>query len=131
MTTENLQIISDMIAMAKADNHLHEREYKFILAVAKRLEVSKQEVDELIKNPLQKMVFSTELQRITQFHRLLLVMNIDEQTQFVEVDALRNYGLRLGIRPEAVEQILSEMGDYDNKLIPSERLAEIFKRFYN
>ena len=131
MTTENLQIISDMIAMAKADSHLHEREYHFILEVAKRLEISKDAVDELIKNPLQEMVFSTELQRITQFHRLLLVMNVDEQTHFVEIDALRNYGLKLGIRPEAVEQILGEMGNYDGKLIPSERLVEIFKRFYN
>ena len=77
------------------------------------------------------MVFSTELQRITQFHRLLLVMNVDEQTHFIEIDALRNYGLKLGIRPEALEQILGEMGNYEGKLIPSERLVEIFKRFYN
>lgn len=131
MNTENLQIISDMLAMAKADQTIHEREYDFILVVAERMGVSKTEVDALLENPQEQMVYKTELQRITQFHRLLLVMNIDEETHFVEIDALRNYGLKLGIRPEAIEQILNEMGDHQNKMIPSERLVEIFKRFYN
>lgn len=131
MNSENLQIISDMLLMAKADKHLHEREYDFILVVARRMGISKDEVDALIKNPQDKMVYKTEMQRLTQFHRLLLVMNVDEETQFVEIDMLRNYGLKLGIRPEAVQQILSEMADYRHKMIPSHRLVEIFKRFYN
>ncbi|AWH72746.1 hypothetical protein DCS32_00725 [Dokdonia sp. Dokd-P16] len=131
MNSENLQIISDMLLMAKADNHLHEREYDFILMVAKRMGISKDEVDALVKSPQDKMVYKTEMQRLTQFHRLLLVMNVDEETQFVEIDTLRNYGLKLGIRAEAVQQILSEMGDYEHKMIPSHRLVEIFRRFYN
>ncbi|WP_405223683.1 TerB family tellurite resistance protein [Dokdonia sp. Asnod1-B02] len=131
MNSENLQIISDMLLMAKADNHLHEREYDFILMVARRMGISKDEVDALVKSPQDKMVYKTEMQRLTQFHRLLLVMNVDEETQFVEIDTLRNYGLKLGIRAEAVQQILSEMGDYEHKIIPSYRLVEIFKRFYN
>ncbi|WP_298327090.1 TerB family tellurite resistance protein [uncultured Dokdonia sp.] len=131
MNSENLQIISDMLLMAKADNHLHEREYDFILMVARRMGISKDEVDALVKSPQDKMVYKTEMQRLTQFHRLLLVMNVDEETQFVEIDTLRNYGLKLGIRAEAVQQILSEMGDYEHKIIPSHRLVEIFKRFYN
>ena len=120
-----------MLLMAKADNHLHEREYDFILMVARRMGISKDEVDALVKSPQDKMVYKTEMQRLTQFHRLLLVMNVDGETQFVEIDTLRNYGLKLGIRAEAVQQILSEMGDYEHKIIPSHRLVEIFKRFYN
>ena len=120
-----------MIALAKADNVLHEREYEFILAVAERLGLSKTEVDHLLESPLALNVPKTELQRITQFHRLVLLMNVDQETHFVEVDAIRNYGLRLGIRSEAIEQILGEMGDHENKLMPADRLVEIFKRFYN
>ncbi len=131
VSTEKKQIISDMIGLAKADNVLHEREYEFILAVAARLGLSKTEVDTINANPLKISVLSTELQRITQFHRLLLLMNVDQETHFTELDALRNYGLKLGIRPEAIEQILNEMEDHENKMIPSTRLVEIFKRFYN
>ncbi len=131
VSTEKKQIISDMIGLAKADNVLHEREYEFILAVAARLGLSKTEVDTINANPLKVSVLSTELQRITQFHRLLLLMNVDQETHFTELDAIRNYGLKLGIRPEAIEQILNEMEDHENKMIPSTRLVEIFKRFYN
>lgn len=131
MSTEKKQIISDMIGLAKADNVLHEREYEFILSVAARLGLSKSDVDTLHANPLKVSVLSTELQRISQFHRLLLLMNVDQETHLTELDALRNYGLKLGIRPEAIEQILGEMDDHENKMIPSDRLVEIFKRFYN
>ena len=131
MSIEKKQIISDMIGLAKADNVLHEREYEFILAVAARLGLSKTEVDTINANPIKVSVLSTELQRITQFHRLLLLMNVDQETHFTELDAIRNYSLKLGIRPEAIEQILNEMEDHENKMIPSERLVEIFKRFYN
>lgn len=131
MKNEKHQIISDMIALAKADNTVHEREYEFILAVAVRLGVDRKEVDHLFENPLSPVVAKTELERITQFHRLLLLMNVDQETHVIEIDAIRNYGLQLGIRPEAIEQILGEMGQYENKMMPSTRLVEIFKRFYN
>jgi len=128
---EKKQIISDMIALAKADKVLHEREYNFIIAVAERLGLTKADVDEIHENPLDLNVLTTEIQRITQFHRLLLLINVDQETHFAEIDALRNYGLKLGIRPEAIEQILNEMEDHENNIIPSDRLVEIFKRFYN
>ncbi|MBE15619.1 MAG: TerB family tellurite resistance protein [Dokdonia sp.] len=131
MKNEKHQIISDMIALAGADKKIHEREYEFILVVASRLGVERVEVEHLFKHPLKAVVAKTELERITQFHRLLLLMNVDDHTHVVEVDALRNYGLQLGIRPEAIEQILSEMNDYEHKMIPSSRLVEIFQRFYN
>lgn len=131
MDIEKKQIISDMIALAKADNKLHEREYDFILAVAGRLGLSKEDVDQIHANPSKVNVLTTEMQRITQFHRLLLLMNVDQEIHDEEMDALRNYGLKLGIRPEAIEQVLNEMKEYENNMIPSTRLIEIFKRFYN
>ena len=131
MSVEKHQILSDMIRLAMVDNKLDEREYDFISSVAQRLAVSEEELAALIVNPLSTGVFKTELERITQFHRLILLMNVDQETHIAEVDALRNYGLKIGIRPEAIEQVFNEMGDYEDKMIPSERLVEIFSRFYN
>lgn len=131
MSIEKHQILSDMIRLAMADNKLDQAEYDFISAVAVRLEVSQEEVEQLIENPIAGGVFKTELERITQFHRLVLLMNVDQETHIAEIDALRNYGLKMGIRPEAIEQVLNEMGDYEDKVIPTERLVEIFSRFYN
>lgn len=131
MSKEKHQILSDMIRLAMVDEKLDQSEYDFISAVASRLEVTQEEVEALIKNPIPGGVFKTELERITQFHRLVLLMNVDKETHYAEVDALRNYGLKIGIRPEAIEQVFNEMGDYEDKMIPSERLVEIFSRFYN
>lgn len=131
MSAEKHQILSDMIKLALVDNKLDEREYDFINSVAQRLGVPQEELAELIVSPLSRGVYKTELERITQFHRLVLLMNVDQETHIAEVDALRNYGLKIGIRPEAIEQVFNEMGDYEDKMIPSERLVEIFSRFYN
>lgn len=131
MSVEKHQILSDMIRLAMVDNKLDEREYDFISSVAQRLAVSEEELAALIVHPLSTGVYKTELERITQFHRLILLMNVDKETHIAEVDALRNYGLKIGIRPEAIEQVFNEMGDYEDKMIPSERLVEIFSRFYN
>lgn len=131
MSAEKHQILSDMIKLALVDNKLDEREYDFISSVAQRLGVPQEELAALIVSPLSTGVYKTELERITQFHRLVLLMNVDQETHIAEVDALRNYGLKIGIRPEAIEQVFNEMGDYEDKMIPSERLVEIFSRFYN
>jgi len=131
VNVEKHQILSDMIRLAMVDNKLDEREYDFISSVAQRLGVTQEEVEDLLKNPVPSGVFKSELERITQFHRLVLLMNVDQETHIAEVDALRNYGLKIGIRPEAIEQVFNEMGDYENKVIPNERLIEIFSRFYN
>ena len=131
MNTEKHQILSDMIRLAMADDKIDQAEYNFISAVAARLGVTQEEVEDLIKSPIESGVFRTELERITQFHRLVLLMNVDQVTHIAEVDTLRNYGLKMGIRPEAIEQVLTEMGDYENKVIPNDRLIEIFSKFYN
>ncbi len=131
MSLEKHQILSDMIRLAMADNKIDQTEYDFISAVAARLEVPQEEVEDLIQNPVPSGVFKTELERITQFHRLVLLMNVDQETHVAEVDNLRNYGLKIGIRPEAIEQVFNEMGEYENKMIPNDRLIEIFSRFYN
>lgn len=131
MNTEKHQILSDMIRLAMADDKIDQAEYNFISAVAARLGVTQEEVEDLIKSPIESGVFRTELERITQFHRLVLLMNVDQVTHVAEVDTLRNYGLKMGIRPEAIEQVLTEMGDYENKVIPNDRLIEIFSKFYN
>ena len=131
MENEKHSIIADMIALAKADNHIDERERDFIMAIAKRLGVYEAEVSTIFEQEYTPKAYATELERITQFHRLILLMNVDQKTQDVEITAIRNYGLRLGIRQEAVSQILGEMGDYEHSMIPSERLVQIFKRFYN
>lgn len=131
MEKDKRQILSEMIHLAQVDQELDAREYDFIVVVAQRLGVDKTALDKLIEKPDEIGVYKTELERITQFHRLVLLMNVDKQTHVTEINAIRNHGMRMGMRPEAIEQVLQEMNDHENKMIPAKRLIEIFKKYYN
>ena len=58
-------------------------------------------------------------------------MNVDNETHEKEIVAVRNFGLKLGIRPGVLDQILQRMETYDNNVIPTEELMKIFQTYYN
>lgn len=128
---EKLGLLSDLIAIAQADHHISDEEYNFIMALAKRFEIDKETVHNLFHNPIPSKPITTEIGRITHFHKLILMMNVDMKTKDSEVIALRNFGLRLGIRMEVIDQVIQRMDKYENKLIPTEELVKIFQAYYN
>ena len=127
----NHALISDLIILARADDKVTDAEVDFIKRLANRMEVSEAEVDTLFKNPLPSKTLFTELERITHFYKLVLLMNVDLETHEKEVIAIRNFGLKMGIRPGVVDQILIRMNSYEDKIIPSEELIKIFQTYYN
>ncbi|MCK8522082.1 TerB family tellurite resistance protein [Aquimarina sp. D1M17] len=128
---EKLSLLSEMIQFARADKNFKEEEYNFIVAVASQLGVSKEEVEDLKENNVEQKSLQPESQRILQFHRLVLLMNVDQETSPLEVRDIKDIGLRMGLRPEAIDTVLAEMHNYPNKVIPPNKLIEIFTRFYN
>ena len=73
----------------------------------------------------------SEFERILQFHRMVLLMNIDKKADKRELNLIRNLGIKMGLNPFATEFILREMNNYKNNLIPPEKLIEVFKQQYN
>lgn len=124
-------LISDFIFLAKADDKITEPEYNFMIRLAERMDVTKDVVDTLIDHPHPSKPIFSELERITHFHKLVLLMNVDRETHEKEVIVLRNFGLKMGIRPDTIDLILVEMNQHEDKIIPSQRLIEIFKSSYN
>ena len=128
---KNRALISDLIILAKADDKIMASEYDFILRIASRMNVSQDEVDELIENPLPSLPLVSEIERITHFHKLILLMNVDWEAHDKEVEVVKNFGLKLGIRPAAIDRILIRTQQYENRVIPSEELIQIFQTYYN
>ncbi|NND64027.1 MAG: TerB family tellurite resistance protein [Flavobacteriaceae bacterium] len=126
-----LSLISDLIVLAKADDKVTSHEYDFMYRLAERMEISKEQVDHLFENPKPSQPIFSELERITHFHKLLLMMNVDRETHEKEIHVLREFGLKMGIRPGAIDQILVRMNDYEDKLIPAQELISIFQTYYN
>jgi hypothetical protein len=134
---EKLSLLSEMIAFAQYDKKdIKEIEYNFLLGVAKQLDVSRHDFNYLITNPINYTHLESHSERIVQFHRLVLLMNIeqehDEDRSSAEgVIKLFNFGLRMGLSHESISKVLYLMESFPNKIVPPDVLIDIFKTQYN
>ena len=117
--------------MVKADGKIKPSEIQLIQKLAKRLGVSIDEISQLFDSPKPSQPLYSEVDRITHFYRLALVMQVDQETHESEIGALKNFGLKMGIRPIVTDQIIKKMGQYRNGIVPAEELLNIFKIYYN
>lgn len=128
---EKLSILSEMISFAKVNNSIKQAEYDFLFNVAQHLEISKKTFDELFEIEVEHIIPKSQAERIVQFHRLVLLMNVDNQQDLIEIKRLHDIGLAMGLPPGAIQQVLSIMHNYPNKIVPPETLIDIFKAYYN
>ena len=130
---EKLSLLSEMIAFAKYDKDLKNIEYNFLLGVAKQLEISREDFDYLIENPINYIHLKSHSERIVQFHRLVLLMNIENNgdANSSAVIKLYNFGLRMGLSHESITKVLYLMESFPNKIVPPDVLIDIFKTQYN
>jgi hypothetical protein len=132
---EKLSLLSEMIAFAQYDNDIKNIEYNFLLGVAKQLDISREDFEYLIKNPITYSHLKSHSERIVQFHRLVLLMNIEqefsEENNSKGVIKLYNFGLRMGLSHESITKVLYLMESFPNKLVPPDVLIDIFKTQYN
>ncbi|MBU3822425.1 TerB family tellurite resistance protein [Flavobacteriaceae bacterium XHP0103] len=129
---EKLSLLSEMIAFAKYDKDIKEIEYNFLLGVAKQLEISREDFDYLIEHPITYTHLKSHSERIVQFHRLVLLMNIEESENASKgAIKLYNFGLRMGLSHESISKVLYLMESFPNKIVPPDVLIDIFKTQYN
>lgn len=128
---EKLSILSEMIAFAKVDDAVKTAEYDFLLGVAAQLGVDIKTFDLLFKKESEHLIPKTEAERILQFHRLVLLMNVDQVQEDIEITRLHNMGLSMGLPPTAIDQVLEVMHLYPNNVVPPDVLINIFKAHYN
>lgn len=128
---EKLSLLTELIKLAQCDHKVREQEYRFLLTIANSLQVSREDFDALFEEHIEFTPPESEFERILQFHRLVLLMNVDEESSDSELEFLRDIGIRLGLNPNATNRVLATMNDYPNKVIPPDKLIEIFKENYN
>ncbi|GAA4231605.1 hypothetical protein GCM10022291_04440 [Postechiella marina] len=130
---EKLSLLSEMIAFAKYDKDIKHIEYNFLLGVAKQLDVSRSDFEYLIENPISYTHLKSHSERIVQFHRLVLLMNIESKNNAKNkgVIKLYNFGLRMGLSHESITKVLYLMESFPNKIVPPDVLIDIFKTQYN
>lgn len=128
---EKLSLLSEMIAFAQIDANIKSIEYKFLLGVAKQLEISQEDFEYLFKYPVTYVHLKSHSERVVQFHRLVLLMNLEKEITTKELVKLHNFGLRMGLSHESINRVLDVMESFPNKIVPPDFLIEIFKVQYN
>ncbi len=128
---EKLSILSEMIAFARADQAMKDSEYGFLLGVAEQLGVNREDFETLLEAGAEHVLPKSEAERILQFHRLVLLMNVDRNRHPEEIRRLHNIGLAMGLSLNAIDQVLLVMHQYPDKIVPPEVLIGIFKAHYN
>ncbi|MBD0779134.1 TerB family tellurite resistance protein [Maribacter sp. ANRC-HE7] len=128
---EKLSILSEMIAFAKADNEVKPEEYGFLQGVAEQLGIRQEAFETLFHEEVEHVIPKSEADRILQFHRLVLLMNVDNKQEQSEINRIHNIGLGMGLPPFAIEQVLSIMHQYPNNVVPPKVLIGIFKAHHN
>ncbi|APQ18253.1 hypothetical protein [Maribacter hydrothermalis] len=128
---EKLSILSEMIGFAKVNNEVKQSEYDFLFSVAQQLEVSKKTFDSLFTSSVKHIIPKSQSDRIVQFHRLLLLMNIDNKQEMIEIKRIHDIGLKMGLPPGAIQQVLAIMHKYPDKIVPPDVLITIFNAHYN
>ena len=133
MATENEKsgLIAQLIQLAKADNQLKESEFQFLISLAVQMGVTKDEFKQLFEETIKFQSPQFEGERILQFQRLILLMNIDVEIDESELNYIKDVGIRMGLHPSATNTVLMEMHNYENKVIPPDRLIEIFSTYHN
>ncbi|SHJ26221.1 tellurite resistance TerB family protein [Pseudozobellia thermophila] len=128
---EKLSILSEMIEFAKVDGKIKEPEFNFLLGVADQLGVDRETFNSLFVSETEHVVPKSQADRILQFHRLVLLMNVDSVQEDFEVTRLHNIGLGMGLPPAAIQQVLTVMKQYPGGVVPPKVLIDIFKVHYN
>jgi hypothetical protein len=130
-TEEKLSALSQLIAFARSGTVIKDVEYDFLVLVADQIGVDKNTFDRLLKNPVPHLNLKTESERIVQFHRLVLLMNVDREIEPSELQKIHQLGIKMGLNLQAIDKTLAIMHQYENNSIPANVLLNIFKTYYN
>ena len=128
---EKLSLMADLIKLAKCDGAYREEEQNFLLAIAQQIGVTPKEYTSLFNEHIEFTPPKLELDRIVQLQRLILVMSVDGETSDSEIKMIQELGLKMGLNPTATNLVLSEIKIHPNNMLPTDRLIEIFKAYYN
>ena len=128
---EKLSLLSEMIAFARIDGQIHERELQFLSIVASQLSVEKTDFESLFTNETDKIIQKSEHDRVLQFYRLALLMHADGILHKNEQIAIREMGINMGLSPFAMRSVLQEMQKSETGLIDPNVLLALFRAQHN
>lgn len=126
-----LSILSELVKLAQVDNEVKDEEFQFLFSVANQLNVTKYDFKQIFDKYIDFHPPKKETDRIVQFQRLVMMMNVDNELNPKEIQFIRNAGIRMGLNPSATEEIIQQTKDNKSPVIPGDELMRVFNTFNN
>jgi uncharacterized tellurite resistance protein B-like protein len=101
---------SAIVRVAITDGNVSEQEKHFLEKLAVKLEISKEEFEEILENPLKYPINPPYLytQRLERLYDLARMVHVDHQLGDKQDVLLRKFGLALGFTPSNVNYIVDK-----------------------
>lgn len=128
---EKLSLITELIKLARVDQNVRESEFQFLSAISHQLGISQAEFNSLFEKYIEFQPPVFEFERIVQLQRLVLLMNVDQVIEEKQLHLIKDLGIRMGLNPLAVAEVLDTMSNFPNNMIPPDKLIAIFRTFHN
>ncbi|MBD3637034.1 MAG: TerB family tellurite resistance protein [Crocinitomicaceae bacterium] len=128
---EKRSLISELIALSKIDGYVSENESGLIKQMGNLIGLSDKEILDLFEHPAPFKAPAEHIERITQFHRMVLMANVDHKVENSEIEFLKFAGIKLGLNEQAINEVLNRMSDFPDNVIPPDELISIYKKHMN
>lgn len=102
--------IKNLLALAKSDGHMHEKEIELLFKIGKRYGLKNRQIQELIdsKEQFEIIVPDNHNDKMNLLYDLILMVYADEVVNKHEVEFCQDMANRFGLKKELVEWLLRE-----------------------
>lgn len=128
---EKLSLLAQLVKLARADKEVKQAEYDFLSIIAMQLKITPEEFKTVFEKNIEFQPPKLEADRILQFQRLVLLMQVDQSIESEELHHIREMGIRMGLNPSATNKVLEIMKKHENGIVPPEELLAVFKIHHN
>ena len=115
--------------LACADNVLSKAELTYIRAVAKRLGINPKELDKFESQEPDLDLPTTEFKTQVLFHRLVILIMIDNEVTEREKHYCANLGIKMGLHPNAVNEIIDYVSIRGAMDAHPDEIIAIFRKY--
>ncbi len=118
--------------MANANGKLLGSEMMLIRLIAKKLKISEEDRDEIIKFPeryLNNMPVTSE-DKFMFFYTMLQMMKLDLNIDEKEIQFYYDFGIKLGYSQKQLDDVLIELKAREKDVVQPEEVKEIMKKIF-
>jgi uncharacterized tellurite resistance protein B-like protein len=128
---EKLSLVQDLIQLSEVDGNVDFMEKNFIQTIAQGLGITTEEINQLKEHSIPFTPEEKEIDRITHFYRLILLMGVDSEHHKKEIQFCNEVGLKMGLNPIAMREVIERVLKSETKTLLPQEIIEIFKTYHS